>query len=64
MIFNANLFWFLVIEELPQTGQSQLHNLPLHDNRHDAASKVLTTPDSVLVSQIVDAFQGTPTEHM
>ena len=56
--------FFLVIEDLPQSGQGQLHSLPHHDTRHEAVSKVLTTPDSMLVSQIVDAFQGTPSDHL
>ena len=57
-------FFILVIEELPPTGAGQLHSLPHHDNRHEAVSKVLTTSDPMLVSQLVDAFQGNPTEHM
>ena len=65
-LMHSSIFYFnhLVIEELPQTAPGQLHSLPHHDNRHEAVSRVLTTPDPMLVSQIVDAFATNPVEHM
>lgn len=58
------IVFFLVIEDLPQSVPAQIHGLPHHDNRHEAVSKVLTTPDPMLVSQIVDAFATNPVDHM
>ena len=62
---NPNVFLlYIVMEEIPQTGPGQLHSLSHHDTRHEAVSKVLTSPDSMLVSQIVDAFATNSSEHM
>uniref|UniRef100_H2ZDX7 Uncharacterized protein n=1 Tax=Ciona savignyi TaxID=51511 RepID=H2ZDX7_CIOSA len=73
MNFNSDLsksYPFYPIPGLSELSEESGHpssnvNHPLHHTtRHEAATRILNTPDAAFVSQIVDAFSATPNEHL
>jgi len=56
---------FIVVDELPLTGTHTASHHPMQhgDGRHEAAARILSTPDAALVSQIVDSLTSTPADH-
>uniref|UniRef100_H2XKE0 Uncharacterized protein n=1 Tax=Ciona intestinalis TaxID=7719 RepID=H2XKE0_CIOIN len=77
MNFNSDLskssFPFYNIPGLSELTEDNTHVPPLsgalthplhHGARHEAATRILNTPDAAFVSQIVDAFSAPSAEHI